>query len=356
MKALLINQNTKTIVDVANQKTLYFGMKDFYDQIILNGNCFICGAPKDSKEFNDEHVIPNWILRKFKMHNDQIRLPNGDYIKYGSYTVPCCKECNTELGEAYEIPISNLLKLSYDELSAKLIKNPDVFKLFFRWVGLIYFKTHLKDLAMPVEKDLRIKAGNIGQHYDWGDKHHIHCIARMHYTGAIINEKAYGTILVLPVLHRKEELAFDYMDSIGAQTVLIQVGRICIIASLNDSKAALQLFGWHLQKIAGALTSAQLREVFAHVTFLSANLKRRPRFFSTLTKKGYEIKGSRPRKFELKDKSVQQVTFNELFHTYMSFLIPTDAQNRESILENIKDGKFTYLFDENGEFIRNTVA
>ncbi len=48
--------------------------------ICLGRCCFICGAQPGSKVFNDEHVIPEWVLRKFNLFNRTITLPNGGAV------------------------------------------------------------------------------------------------------------------------------------------------------------------------------------------------------------------------------------------------------------------------------------
>jgi hypothetical protein len=62
----------------------------------------MCGASPRVKEFNDEHVIPKWILRKLNIYKLSITLPNDAKIRYDQYTVPCCKECNSYLGTNIE--------------------------------------------------------------------------------------------------------------------------------------------------------------------------------------------------------------------------------------------------------------
>jgi hypothetical protein len=85
------NENKTVITD--DGKILLFGLQDFLDNIAKGDCCFICGANPGSKQFNDEHVIPDWILRKFNLHSKFINLPNGTRFNYGQYKVPCCEYC-----------------------------------------------------------------------------------------------------------------------------------------------------------------------------------------------------------------------------------------------------------------------
>lgn len=104
----LVKKN-KTILNL-DDKVIYYCYDDFKKQIVESNNCFICGKSPDKTEFNDEHIIPNWVLKEFDLHSKFITLPNGAKIKYGGYTIPCCVDCNSDLSENYEKPISKLLK------------------------------------------------------------------------------------------------------------------------------------------------------------------------------------------------------------------------------------------------------
>lgn len=99
----------ETIIN-SEGKTIFFSYEDFIKKNVDGNCCFICGAEALSKEFNDEHIIPNLVLTKFALHKKTITLPNGTKFNYGQYKIPCCKECNSELGETFETPVSELLK------------------------------------------------------------------------------------------------------------------------------------------------------------------------------------------------------------------------------------------------------
>jgi hypothetical protein len=68
-------------------KVLFFSIDRFVNDICLGRCCFICGAQPGSKVFNDEHVIPEWVLRKFDLFDRTITLPNGGTVKYGRFKV-----------------------------------------------------------------------------------------------------------------------------------------------------------------------------------------------------------------------------------------------------------------------------
>ena len=125
-------------------KILFYSLKDFHDRIVNGTDCFICGAENTEKIFNLEHVLPDWLLKRFSLQNKSITLSNQATYKYGKYKVRCCEECNRELGDLIEIPVSKLLKLPYQDICDTLKKDPKNFQLLFHWLMLIFFKVYLK--------------------------------------------------------------------------------------------------------------------------------------------------------------------------------------------------------------------
>lgn len=77
MNGYFVNLERQTIDDAITGRTLFSGIQDFYENITKVDRCFSCGAARDTKPFNYEHVIPNWILRRFELHNEFINLGNG---------------------------------------------------------------------------------------------------------------------------------------------------------------------------------------------------------------------------------------------------------------------------------------
>ncbi len=84
-----------------NGRMLYFRADRLLSDICQGDCCFICGSRRDQLAFNDEHILPDWILRRHNLHDKQIVLANGRSVRYRSYTVPCCHLCNTDMGEAF---------------------------------------------------------------------------------------------------------------------------------------------------------------------------------------------------------------------------------------------------------------
>jgi hypothetical protein len=58
-------------------KVVYFSQERFVRDICLGDCCFVCGANPANVPFNDEHVIPNWLLRRYNLFARAITLPNA---------------------------------------------------------------------------------------------------------------------------------------------------------------------------------------------------------------------------------------------------------------------------------------
>src|ERR1700752_770887 len=145
-------------------RVLFFSTQRFIDDICLGDCCFICGAKPKDKAFNNEHILPDWVLRRYDLFARKITLPNGNTVRYDRYTVPCCVDCNSLMGREIEEPISKAVNAGPEEF-ANFIRHNGLH--IIRWMGLIYLKTHLKDRKYRVHLDKRKGEDKIADQYEW---------------------------------------------------------------------------------------------------------------------------------------------------------------------------------------------
>ena len=210
---------------------------------------------------------------------------------------------------------------------------------------------HFKDNYFS--KNLNHQKGDlkIGDSYDWSEMHHIHCVIRKDYTNAIIDRNIIGTIFVVPAFNHKDIVPFDYTDNYAGKVVMLRLDEFCIFCVLNDSCGVFNLFYDSFKKINGPLTPFQLKELFTHLVYINLRIKERPVFFSSFSSNGnYNINAIFPDIVELVPESEFSCTRGELLFYYCKDLIGP-IENREKILDEIKNGKRRYLFDNNGDFI-----
>jgi hypothetical protein len=209
-------------VETKDGKILLFSVERFLAEIANGDCCFICGAEPGSKKFTDEHVIPDWVLRDKGLHSGKIVLPNQAAFMYGRYVVPCCEECNGRMAMIFEEPISAAFAEGYDGVVQIMRSGQGA--LLWVWLALIFLKLHLKHRELRWHVDRRLGDVKISKAYDWTQLHHIHCVIRSFYTGAVIDPKVYGSLFVLPASDAESPEEFDFADLLPGVSIFIRIG------------------------------------------------------------------------------------------------------------------------------------
>jgi hypothetical protein len=261
--------------------------------------CFLCHETSIDKEFNQEHVIPNWVQNLCGLSDKYIKLPNETKFPYKNYKISCCKECNSFLGDCYESPISRAVSKGGDNLSNFLVDG-GLWKIFL-WMNLIYFKVHLKDNSLRLNRDKRAPDTTIGSLHDWGAMHHCHSLIRAEKFGIPIQTGALGSTMCLHLGDWAEEFPFDYNDHIHTHTIFIRCRRIAVICVQNDACGTLQGLEPIIGNLPPNLSQIQLSELITEFQFVSHSLKNRPKFMTSLTKGSPHIEAIVPEEFDLND-------------------------------------------------------
>lgn len=346
------------IIDIENTvisdsgKILHFGLEKFVKDIVTGDCCFICGASNHQKQFNDEHVIPNWIIKKYDLSARKIILPNGETFPYSQYKIPCCAECNLLMGERIEKPIRELVTKGIGAITQHIINHG--FKLFFVWFNLLYLKTHLKDQYLRFHLNSKSGQHKIGDYYDWSDLHHIHCIARSFYTDAEIDSKSFGSIIVLSAIDSSKSDHFDYGDLYSARSIFLRLGDILFISVLDDSCMSLNINSNEIKRITGPLNDIQYREVFCKIAYANLKIKNRPKYISEFNiDESQRIVAELPDRIEMNDYSESEyggIMYYALQHYFDN---PLNVE-LQKVKKYVEDGNYTFLFDSSGMFIDHT--
>jgi hypothetical protein len=333
----------------SNGRVMLFSVSRFISDVAQGNACFICGSSRRDVSFNDEHVLPDWILRRYTLHGKSVTLPNGTLFRYGAFKVPCCVDCNRRMGEELEGPISKMFAAGNDAVSRELKENGP-WRLFC-WMSLIFLKTHLKDQYLALSRDRRNGEMKIGELHSWEELHHIHCVARAFYTGCDLASEVMGSVIVLPAKVRPHLERFDYCDLSAAQTLLLRMDETAIVAVLNDSQAALSVYYEELDKVRGPLSPLQLREIAARLAAINIHVRERPAFSSEFDfeSEKYEIVARRPSECWL-DGPVMDTTGKIMHLICRDMLAPMPAREMEELVEQIKTGRYTFLVDKDGNF------
>ncbi|GCD57356.1 MULTISPECIES: hypothetical protein [Acetobacteraceae] len=324
----------------------------FVSDICEGDHCFICGRHPSKVPFNREHVIPNWLLRNVNIHSGNIQLPNGRLHRYGSYTIPCCTECNTGLAEHFEKPISEAFGKGFSGLSA-LVEREGTERLF-QWMALLFVKMHLKDKTLLQNPDTRLGRFYISDGYDWSTFHHMHCLARAHYSGAKIGKYVHGSMLFVEVGENSEDEFFDIATVSSAYTLYIRVKDIAIYTAFDDSGICLEAVEPVLSRITGVMNSAQARELAAELAAANIHLKNPPSFgtrSSNADGDDLEIIALPPEGnaefFAKSNNAIGHIKRSVLG----SFCQATADHTREEALELLGSNEYSFLFNSEGVFV-----
>lgn len=341
-----IRQAPDGSIEREDGRILQFSVKRFVRDISAGQSCLICGRHRNTVPFNDEHVLPDWILRRFRLHSRSIRLPSDTGFRYGRYKVPCCQSCNDEMGTELERPIREMLTGGYPLLTERL--RDEGTSILFSWLAFLYLKTHFRDLTLRFDRDHRSKSPAIGELYEWEALHHIHCVARSVHTRARLGKGVIGSLLVLPADITGPFERFDYGDLYIARTVLIRLDDICVVAVLNDGCAALCAYRDKPAVIGGPLSPIQLREIMVRLAYLNVRLVNRPQFYSDIDARGsVAIGATLPDMFDLKEGKPEE--FGRLFYESVRDIIDGVA-NHHAVRDKVLSGTFTFLRDDSGNF------
>ena len=344
----------KSIVD-SRGKIIFISRERFLRDIAWGNCCFICGARPEDKKFDDEHILPQWLLRRYDLFSKTITLPNNVAVRYDGYTVSCCEDCNDLMGEHFEEPVSNAVRDGPDAI--KTLLNEDRLKLY-TWLALIYLKTHLRDKSLRYHLDARKGTESIADGYDWDHLYHVHAVVRHFYSGYEVHEDALGSCLFMPVRREASTEPFDYGNLYFAQTSLIRLEGIALLTVFGDSGGALGfLYDRIIKRITGAVSDVQARELMVDLAFYNLHLKVRPVFQTRfdLDKEEGQIIIHRPPHPTMYEPVMS--LRGGLFESALHDVIPTiriPGCTREEVSEAIKAGRFTLLFDANGQFLRKT--
>lgn len=326
-------------------KVLHFSIRQFVESVVKDGCCFICGRPRsDSVPFNDEHVVPKWILRRFNLFDDHITLPNRAHVPYRSYKVPCCVECNSKLGERLETPVSELFGLGFSKMMRQ-VTDEDV-KLIHCWVALLFLKMMLKDLTYRWELDARNGLRTIGDDHEREGFHHIQCLARTPVIGATLDDSARGTMIFVPAVPVEEPRAeYDYGDHTMSRTVMVRIGDVYLFTVLNDAGMTQQVVEPYFRRL-GALTGPQAREVNTHLAFNSLRLTERPDFRTRMDPRNGAliVEATVPEEYSIME--ANRHFYGGMLHFACLDLV--NAQNEQAIME----GRWSCVFDDNDTFIQ----
>lgn len=315
--------------------------------------CFSCGALRQDVVFNDEHVVPDWVLRRYDLHRQFITLPNGTQMRYGQYKVPCCVRCNSLYGQIVEMPMSRLVAGGHDALLEHIQNHGP--GLLIAWLSLLVFKLHYRDVTLRYNRDRRVDEGMIGDLHEWDKLHLVHTFATMPHTGTEVSPDAIGTLGIMRAVAGPGLPSFDLMDVSHMRSIMIQLDDVLIFHNVNDAGALQAWFTDYTSRMHAPLTQVQARELGMKLAFGFASLRNPPLHRVHLHSKDAEAltldcQHEDQPDFEPFDRAV----FGKLLLPQLLNFVPiirVDGKSNDEVKAMIEAGDFTSLFRGDGTFI-----
>ena len=138
--------------------------------------------------------------------------------------------------------------------------------------------------------------------------------------------------------------------------MLLRLDDAAMLTVFNDSGGAMNYLWQKLEKINGPVSELQLREIMVDLAYLNLHLKERPTSHTEfdLANEKCRIIANRP-KLALTD--LDRQLRGEMLHHAVRHALPhirMAGQTKEEMLESIQSGNFTFLFNDDGEFIKDS--
>ena len=248
--------------------------------------CFLCGLRLAASTRSDEHVVPQWLLHRFELHNKRLTLLNGTQIPYRQLTIPCCKTCNNKHLSLVESKIRSVVEggAPLDSLDQKSI---------FIWMGKIFYGVLYREVLLPMDRSGRVP-GSIfpaEQMQSFRTLHTFLQTARLNIDFQCMHASFPASIFAFKMQEPKTIKAkFDFRDSIHAPAVYIRLGSVGFIAAFDTGAAAYETFHVYRKYKRYRLHPVQFEELGAAVFYKATLFNRVPKLMVAGNRRlGYEI-------------------------------------------------------------------
>ncbi len=150
---------------------------------------------------------------------------------------------------------------------------------------------------------------------------------------------------------------FDLIDLTDAQTLAIRMDDFCLIAVFDDSCAVLSALRRMIERTEGPLNTIQIREVAAEFACCNMHLTNRPRFWTRVSDEQEPrvyIGGDHDQSpiFKKMDLTLRGAFMERVIGDALK-RIKINGKTDEESARDLHEGKLTFLFDDNGAFIKD---
>ena len=233
--------------------------------------CFLCGDPLIDGG-TEEHVISRWAQERFDLWNQRMVLLNGTSIPYRQLTIPCCFPCNNLHLQPIETAVSEAVQRGVDA-----VRQLGDHTLFL-WLGKMFYGLLYRELFLDADRR-EPSLGTITDP-DLLRQYELH-----HYflQSSRVPMRFEGDFPAsVFVYHTKEppdrKHGWDFRDNLGSMFISCRVGKVGMIAALQDGGAQRLCDGFYPKVQDFPLHPAQFRELTARSLYTSFLASRTPKY------------------------------------------------------------------------------
>lgn len=252
--------------------------------------CFLCGEPiKEGVERKTlEHIIPNALLGKLGIKQENINVNEAIEYEYSRIKVPAHSKCNSGFGSQYESEVINLLDdsnelyrlLTEENFGIPLMYSPDksITSIISTWLMKIYYGLFYHDYLKTKDNNWKEIAKNIIECYNFE-------LIRNSY------KNNHGFFIPSSLfVFKSNNTDFDLRTSVDPQCILIKINSLSLVLCIGDgyltksylTNDILQSFIEQLNKIESEQTDFPTHlYFFAEILALRTCIPKTPRFLTS---------------------------------------------------------------------------
>jgi hypothetical protein len=245
------------MMDEGTKSSLLFTPTQFGSDV-----CFLCGVELTADHDTDEHVIPKWLQERYDLWNQKLTLLNHTTIPYRQLTIPCCSICNNE----HLSKIESQMRKACESGRDAVVDLPPL--TLFLWAGKILYgllyREHLLSWSQQTEKGGPIVPAELAEEF----RLHHQFLQAVRVPFEFLPHVPASLFVYETMEPSDRKMGFDYWDPPPGLGLSIRVGKVGIVACLQDGGAVKHGFGKHYQKYEGlALHRIQFAEVTARTFY-----------------------------------------------------------------------------------------
>ena len=329
------------IVNRSQRTSFYTSIESWtFDQ----EHCFLCGEVLNSQNRTREHVFPQWLLNKYKLHNDKLTLQNHTAILYKQLTIPCCQNCNGN----FLSPLEKEIQKAHDQGVEAFKALPHI--RIFQWVAKIQYGILFRQLSLFRDRS------DSEAHYIL-DRDDLNELASLHFFLQSVRLPLMfigfhpWSIFIVKIM-KTDSNSFDYRDDVLNGIICIKMGEIGVIVSLEDmgviEYASDPLFK-NIEQL--ELYPMQFSELGAYINYQRSLLNLRLTYFSSLPSSMdnfIEVRCILPR--VPSKKPLFNYWDNEIYNQYLYEYLSRYNTDVNYMLES--NTRFSCIFNQEGNLIQ----